>query len=367
MTTYFDPIKIGDLTLPNRIWMPPMTRARATAEGVPVDLMVEYYRQRAAAGLIISEGTYVNADSCAFDRAPGLYTQAQVEAWKPITEAVHAAGGRIFAQLWHCGRASNAVLTGGREPLSPSGHNDDLDKLAVQGLLANGAYVKIPASPSRAMSAEDIERTIDDYAKAARNAQAAGFDGAEIHAANGYLPHQFLSPCVNTREDAYGGSLENRARFLLEAFAAAAQTFTAARVGVRVSPRADYNNALDPDPATTYADLAQRLEALGVGYLHVADQNGMGGGVSRLPEVLDMVRPHFKGVLVANGSLTPESGAALLTAGTADAVTFGRPFIANPDLVARIRDGHPLNAPRPVGWYAMGTEGYTDYPSFERS
>ncbi|MBT0670214.1 alkene reductase [Novosphingobium profundi] len=367
MTSLFDPIQIGDLTLANRIWMPPMTRARATQDGVPTRIMIEYYRQRATAGLIISEGVYVNGDSSAFDRAPGLYTQEQVEAWKSVTAAVHAAGGHIFAQLWHCGRASNAALTGGVAPLSPSGRNEDLDKLAVQGLLANGEYVKIAASPSKAMNSEDIARTIADYGNAAANAKAAGFDGVEIHAANGYLPHQFLSPEVNARKDAYGGSRENRARFLMDVFAAAAAHFTPTRVGVRVSPLATYNNALDPDPESTYADLAQRLDAVGAGYLHAADQNAMAGGPSFLPRVLEMVRPHFRGVLVANGSLTPETGASLVDEGMADAVTYGRPFIANPDLVGRIRAGAKLAEPRSVGWYAMGEDGYTDYPALQEA
>lgn len=362
MTTYFDPFQIGDLSFPNRIWMPPMTRARATAEGLATPLMADYYRQRADAGLIIAEGSYINAESAAFDHAPGIYTEAQIEAWKPITDAVHQAGGRIFSQLWHCGRASNSDLIGGHQPLSPSGVNDDLAMVNVHGLLASGGYTKLAATPSRAMTLEDIERTIVDYGRAARNAKLAGFDGVEIHTANGYLPHQFLSATLNTRDDKYGGSPENRSRFVMEAFAAIATELPASRIGVRVSPLATYNNVRDPDPATTYRDLVERLDTAGAGYIHASDQNGM-FGQSELDKVLALVRPYFKGSLIANGALTPETGAALLASGTAQAISFGRPFIANPDLVGRIRQCAALTLPRPTGWYATGADGYTDYPT----
>lgn len=364
MATYFEPLQLGDLRFANRIWMPPMTRARATERGVPVPLMAEYYRQRASAGLIISEGTYINAESCAFDRAPGIYTDEQIEMWKPVTDAVHDAGGRIFCQLWHCGRIGTLGLLGGREPLSPSGVNDDLPQIDIWGLLANGNYVKLAATPSRAMTIEDIERTVSDYGKAAANARRAGFDGVEIHAANGYLPHQFLSPTINVRQDRYGGSPENRARFLLEAFEAIAAEYPRTRIGVRVSPFASYNNTRDPDPALTYSDLARRLDAVGAGYIHGADQNGW-FGKSDLDRMLDLLRPNFKGVIVANGAITPKKGASLLETGTAQAITFGRPFMANPDLVERIERGAEIAEPRPTGWYAAGPHGYTDYPTLK--
>lgn len=364
MATYFDTLHIGDLRFSNRIWMPPMTRARATENGVPVPLMVEYYRQRASAGLIITEGTYINDETRAFDRAPGIFTEDQVEAWKPITEAVHAAGGKIFCQLWHCGRIGTIGLLGGREPLSPSGVNDDLSQIDIWGLLANGQYVKVAATPSRAMTVSDIERTVADYGKAAANARRAGFDGVEIHAANGYLPHQFLSSTINRREDKYGGSVENRARFVLEVFDAIAAELPKNRIGIRVSPYAAYNNTRDPNPDLTYSDLAQRLDAAGAGYLHGADQNGW-AGKSELDRMLELLRPNFKGVIVANGDISPEKGAALLASGTADAITFGRPFIANPDLVERIATGAEIAAPRPVGWYVTGADGYIDYPTMK--
>lgn len=361
MATYFDPLQIGDLTLVNRIWMPPLTRARATRGGVPVPLMAEYYSQRASAGLIVTEGTYVTEETCAFDRAPGIFANEQVEAWKRVTDAVHARGGRIFCQLWHCGRIGAAGLLGGRDPLSPSGVNDDLALLDVYGLLENGNYVKIAATPSSAMSADDVARAIASYGRAAGNARRAGFDGVEIHAANGYLPHQFLSPTLNRREDKYGGSTGNRARFVMDVFEAVAAELPRSRIGVRVSPFASYNNTRDPDPAITYADLARRLDNAGAGYLHAADQNGWLGKPD-LDRMLDLLRPNFRGAIIANGAIGVAKGAALLAAGVAEAIAFGRWFIANPDLVERIARSAGIAEPRQTGWYAAGANGYTDYP-----
>lgn len=361
MASYFDPLSIGDLTLANRICMPPLTRARATREGVPVPMMAEYYAQRASAGLIVTEGTYVTEETCAFDRAPGIFTHEQVEAWKPVTEAVHANGGRIFCQLWHCGRIGAAGLLGGRDPLSPSGVNDDLPLLDVYGLLENGSYVKVAATPSCAMTPDDIARTIASYSRAAANARKAGFDGVEIHAANGYLPHQFLSPTLNRREDLYGGSVENRARFVMDIFGAVAAELPRSRIGVRVSPFATYNNTRDPDPTITYADLARRLDGAGAGYLHAADQNGW-FGKSELDPMLDLLRPNFRGPIIANGAIDVAKGAALLASGQAEAIAFGRWFMANPDLVERIAQSAEIAEPRRTGWYAAGAEGYTDYP-----
>lgn len=361
MASYFDSLRIGDLEFANRVWMPALTRARATSGAVPIGLMAEYYRQRATAGLIISEGTYVNDDTCGFDRAPGIFTSEQVEAWKPVTEAVHDEGGRIFCQLWHCGRIGAAGLLGGRQPLSPSGVNDDLAALDTYGLLSRGPYVKIAATPSRAMTADDIARTVADYARAATNARAAGFDGVEIHAANGYLPHQFLSPTLNRREDAYGGSVENRARFVMDVFEAIASELPRGRIGVRVSPYASYNNTRDPDPSATYGDLARRLDQAEAGYLHFADMDGWFGN-SKLELILAALRPNYGGPLVANGGLTIAQGAELLATGEAQAITFGRAFLANPDLVARIARSAEIAEPRREGWYATGALGYTDYP-----
>lgn len=361
MTTYFDPFKIGDLDCPNRIIMPPLTRARANAQGVPADVMADYYAQRATAGLIISEGTYVNAASCAFDRAPGIYSQDQIAAWKRVTDAVHAKGGRIFCQLWHCGRIGAAGVLNGQDPLSPSGTNDDLHLLDAYGLLENGAYVKVAVTPSRAMTTAEVKATIADYGQAAANAKAAGFDGVEIHAANGYLPHQFLSPTTNTRIDEYGGNVENRARFVTEVFAAITKHMPVNRVGIRVSPYAAYNNTCDPDPATTYSDLAQRLDKIGAAFIHFADMDGWFGN-HQTDKILAALRPNYAGPIIANGGLTVEMGAQLLASGQAQAIAFGRGFLANPDLVERIRKSAEIAEPRPEGWYATGADGYTDYP-----
>jgi 2,4-dienoyl-CoA reductase-like NADH-dependent reductase (Old Yellow Enzyme family) len=363
MPNYFDPLTIGQQTFVNRIWMAAMTRSRATAAGVPVPLMADYYQQRATAGLIISEGTYVNSDTCGFDRAPGIFSAEQVEAWKTVTEAVHASGGVIYCQLWHCGRIGASSLLNGKEPLSPSGVNDDLQEINVYGLLANGIYARLFATPSRAMTLSEIKHTVDDYGKAAANARKAGFDGVEIHAASGYLPHQFLSSTLNQRDDEYGGNVENRVRFVMEIFEAAAAEFTNARVGMRVTPFATYNNTRDGDPVATYTHLAQRLDSVQPAYLHATDQNGWFGRPD-LEQILQILRPNFKGAIVANGAISVEVGAELLASGAAQAVSFGRAFLANPDLVDRMACSAAIADPRSTGWYAAGPEGYTDYPTF---
>lgn len=365
MTTYFDPLKIGDLTLPNRIVMPPLTRARATEDGVPVDIMAKYYRQRATAGLIISEGTYVNKAAVGFERAPGIYNDAQVEAWKPVIEAVHDEGGRIFCQLWHCGRVSAVFINGMVAPMSPSGVNDDLGQIDPYALLQNGHYAKIAATPSQAMTKEDIQSTIDDFANAAKLARKAGFDGVEIHAANGYLPNQFLSERLNRREDEYGGSIENRARFITETFEAIAQHLPASRIGIRFSPYAIYNNSCPSDPEAIYGYLAQRMEELGAGYIHFADMNGW-FGYPDLDKIIDILRPKYSGPIIANGGITVEKGADLLATGRVQAISLGRAFFANPDLVARIAKAAPLNPCPNLGWYARGEADYTDFPTLDQ-
>lgn len=362
MTTYFDPLTIGDLKLPNRIFMSPMTRARATADGVPVDVMATYYRQRAAAGLIISEGTYVNANAVGFELAPGIYSDAQVEAWKPVTDAVHDEGGRIFCQLWHCGRVGATYIMGGQAPLSPSGVNDDPGTIDPYAKLANGSYVKIAPTPSRAMTSEEIKSTIEDFARAADNARKAGFDGVEIHAANGYLPNQFLSDRLNTRDDAYGGGVENRARFVLDIFDAIAEVLPAGRTGIRFSPYAVYNNALPSDPHAIYGHLAAELERRGAGYIHFADMNGW-FGFPDLDRIIAALRPNFSGPIIANGGISVDAGADLLATGQAQALAFGRAFLANPDLVARIAKGAPIAQAPSGGWYARGEKDYVDFPT----
>lgn len=364
MTTYFDPLKIGDLDLPNRIIMPPLTRSRATEDGVPVDIMATYYRQRATAGLIISEGTYVNKNAVGFERAPGLYTTEQVAAWKPVTEAVHDEGGRIFCQLWHCGRVGATYIMGGQAPLSPSGVNDDPGLIDPYAKLENGSYVKIAPTPSREMTVDEIKATIADYATTAKNAIEAGFDGVEIHAANGYLPNQFLCDRLNTRTDQYGGSVENRARFIVEIFEAIAEHLPSSKIGIRFSPYAAYNNSLPSDPEAIYGHLAAEMERLGAAYVHFADMNGW-FGFPDLDKILAVLRPNYSGPIIANGGITVDQGAELLATGRVDAIAFGRGFFANPDLVARIAKGAPIADAPNGGWYARGEADYTDFPTME--
>ena len=359
--TLMDPVRIGGLQLPNRVIMAPLTRSRAGSAGVPGALNVEYYVQRASAGLIITEATNVGPMSCAFECAPGIWRPEQVEGWRSVTDAVHGNGGRIVLQLWHGGRVGAKGLLDGREPVSPSGVNDDLDALEVWAQLANGHYVKIKATPSRVLSMGEVEALVEEYRVGAANAKAAGFDGVEIHAANGYLPHQFLSSSTNRRTDRFGGSVENRVRFLQDIVEAAISVFPPDRVGVRMSPYAPYNHAMDEDPRSTYGYAAAMLQGKGLGYIHLADTLAFATGKPALPQILDDVRPHFKGSVVVNGGISPADGARMMAEGTADAVAFGRLFIANPDLPERIAAGAGLNDFAYDTAYGGGAHGYTDY------
>lgn len=364
MTSLFDPIHLGDLILPNRIAMSPVTRARSGRDGIPTSDNAAYYAQRAGAGLIVSEATNVSIDSAAFELAPGLIDAAQTSGWRRVMEAVHAAGGTLFAQLWHSGRVSSYALLDGRAPLAPSAVNDDLHLLQAYGALGNGYYTRIAASPARAMTEAEIRQAIDAYRTAARHAASAGIDGVEIHAANGYLPQQFLSSHTNRRDDAFGGSLANRSRFLELVLQAVLDELPPGRVGVRLSPFATYNNTPDPDTETTYAYVARLLDDAGVAYIHAADTNAWGGAPD-MDRILHILRPNFGGAIIANGGLDPDSGAALLASGRADMVSFGRRFIANPDLVERVRRGGPYNEPDPFTFYGGGAHGYLDYPSLK--
>jgi N-ethylmaleimide reductase len=366
MSSLFDPLDLKGLLLPNRVAMAPLTRCRAGAGDVPQPISATYYRQRASAGLIISEATNVTPKSCAFEKAPGIYSNEQVEGWRAIANAVHAEGGRIFLQLWHCGRVGSDAILDGQPPLAPSEVNDDLDALQVWGLMANGRYARIAATPSRAMTEDEIRDAIADYGRGAANAMRAGLDGVEIHAANGYLPHQFLSPGTNQRTDRYGGCLENRLRFLREVVESVLAHVDAGRVGVRISPFAAYNNSRDPDPAGTTTAVAKMLDGYGLAYLHLADTNAWAGSPD-LPKLLEASRPHFRGTLIGNAGITPAAAAELVASKALDVVAFGRPFLANPDLPARIRRGGPYNEPRAVGWYGGSEEGYTDYPTRHES
>ena len=366
MTGLFRPTALGDLNLANRIVMAPMTRSRADEHGVINPSASEYYEARADAGLIISEGINVGPMSNAFDRAPGLWTDEQTEGWKAVVNRVHEKNGRIVAQLWHGGRASARGLLSDKHPLSPSGVNDDLDRLQVWALLANGAYVRVAATPSRAMTLSEIQAAVDEFGRAAANAVRAGFDGVEIHGANGYLVHQFLSPTINQRTDDFGGSFEGRSRLLREIVVAIGYAMPRSRIGLRLSPFADYNSTRDPDPADTYGRLAHWLQTAGLAYLHLADTNAWTGAPD-YERMLPIFRERYRGPLIVNAGITPERAADIVTRGEADAVAFGRLFLANPDLPARIRAGGPYNAPRQVGIYGGTDTGYLDYPNLEQS
>lgn len=361
LSPLLDAYNLSGLHLPNRVVMAPMTRSRAPLQGRPTEMMAQYYVQRASAGLIITEATNVSPASAAFELTPGIITAEQVAGWRNVTSQVHAAGGRIFMQLWHSGRVSSFALLGGEAPLSPSGVNDDLEQLQVWAQLQNGQYTKIHATPSRAMSIEEIKLTIDAFKAGAANAIAAGFDGVEVHAANGYLPHQFLSSTTNTREDRYGGSVANRANFLRDILTEISSVVSLDQVGVRISPYAHYNNVRDADPDGTYDYVGKMLGEFGVAYVHAADTNGWSGQPD-LPRIIERMRRAFSGTLMVNGGISVDQADALIREGQADLVAFARAYIANPDLVERIASQAPLATAKPTGWYGGGADGYIDYP-----
>jgi N-ethylmaleimide reductase len=361
LSPLLDGYDLNGLRLPNRVVMAPMTRSRAPLHGRPTEMMAQYYAQRASAGLIITEATNVSSASAAFELTPGIITTKQIDGWRHITSQVHAAGGRIFMQLWHGGRVSSFALLGGEAPLSPSGVNDDLEQLQVWAQLQNGQYTKIHATPSRAMSLDEVKLTIDAFKQGAANAIAAGFDGVEVHAANGYLPHQFLSSTTNTRDDRYGGSIANRANFLRDILTEIGSVVSLDRVGVRISPYAHYNNVRDADPDGTYDYVGKMLGEFGIAYLHAADTNGWSGAPD-LPRIIERMRRAFSGTLMLNGGISIDQADALIRDGHADLIAFARAYIANPDLVERIATHAPLATPRPIGWYGGDHAGYIDYP-----
>jgi NADPH2 dehydrogenase/N-ethylmaleimide reductase len=364
MASLFHPMTLGDLDLANRIVMAPMTRSRADERGVINPSASEYYAARASAGLIITEGVNVGPMSRAFDRTPGLWTDEQTEGWKAVVDRIHDKGGRVVAQLWHAGRASARGLLSNTQPLSPSGVNNDLDRLQVWALLANGAYVRIAATSSRAMTPAEIQGVVSEFRLAAANAVCAGFDGVEIHGANGYLIHQFLSPTTNLRTDDYGGSAERRSRLLLEIVSAISDVMPRSRIGLRLSPFADYNSVRDPKPEDTYGQLAHWLGTAGLAYLHLADTNAWTGAPD-YERMLPIFRGHYRGPLIVNAGISPERAAGIVDSGEADAVAFGRLFLANPDLPARIRVGGPYSSPQPFGIYGGSDSGYLDYPTLD--
>ncbi|WP_411871510.1 alkene reductase [Vulcanococcus limneticus] len=353
MTDLFTPLRLGDLELPNRIWMAPLTRCRAEPGHVPGALIAQHYAQRAGAGLIVAEATMVSEGNSAFWHEPGIYSQAQVEGWRLSTEAVHRAGGRIVLQLWHGGRACHPLLNGGHQPVAPSA-------LAITGDTVRTPEGKQPYVVPRPLEDDEIPGIVEGFRLAARNAIAAGFDGVEVHGANGYLLDQFLRDGTNQRSGAYGGSLDNRARLLLEVLEAVAQETPL--MGLRLSPLNGFNDIRDSDPIGLASWLAQRLNDLPLDYLHVirADFTGVQQG-----DLLTPIRERFGGVLVANAGYGVEEAQAAIASGAVDAVAFGTPFIANPDLPERIRRGAALAQANPDTFYSPGPVGYTDYPRLE--
>lgn len=357
MTTLFDPIQIGDIALTNRIVMAPLTRNRAIAGNVAGPLTVEYYRQRASAGLIIAEASQISPMAQGYLDTPGIYSDEQVAGWRQVTDTVHAAGGKIVLQLWHVGRISHvSLLPDGAAPVSST------DKKAEAMTFTSEGF--IPVSTPRALRDDEIPGLIEDYRVAARNAIAAGFDGVEIHGANTYLLEQFLRDSVNERSGPYGGSIANRARLLLEVVQAVAQEIGAGRTGLRLSPMTTFTAPLDSDPQALYGYVVEQLAPLGLAFLHIIE--GETGG-TRTPEgkAFDYAALHraYPGAWMVNNGYTRDLALQTIADGKADLVAFGRPFISNPDLVRRLRDNAPLNELRADKLYGGGAEGYTDYPA----
>jgi N-ethylmaleimide reductase len=352
MTTLFSELRLGAITTPNRIFMAPLTRCRAGGEHIANALMAEYYAQRASAGLLIAEATMAMAGNSAFWMEPGIYSPAQVAGWQRVTDAVHAAGGRIFLQIWHGGRACHPLLNGGAQPVSASA-------IAITGDEVLTPEGKRPYVMPRALRDDEIPGIVAGFRQAAENAQAAGFDGVEVHGANGYLLDQFLRDGSNQRNGAYGGSLENRARLLFEVVAATCEVWGSDRVGLRISSLNSYNDMIDSDPIGLATWLAGELNRFDLAYLHLMRADFFG---KQQGDVVTPVRANYKGVLIGNMGYTPEEAAAAVAAGTLDAVAFGTGFLANPDLPARIKAKAPLNQANPATFYKPGPEGYTDYP-----
>nr|WP_315239349.1 alkene reductase [uncultured Albidiferax sp.] len=352
--TLFTPLQVGSLTLPNRILLAPLTRTRADAGHMPNALMTDYYSQRATGGLLITECTMVAPGTSAFINEPGIYNDAQIAAWKNVTSAVHAKGGRIFMQIWHAGRAAHPDINDGVPTVSSSA-------TAVEGEIHTPTG-KVPHAVPHALTADEIPAIVAAFAQGAKNAIAAGFDGVEVHGANGYLIDQFLRDTPNQRTDGYGGSLENRARFLFEVLTAVTAAIGADKVGLRLSPLNSYNSMQDSDPLAFIGFLADKLNAYQLAYLHVmrADFFGVQKG-----DVLTIAREKYKGVLVGNMGYTAEEAEEAITAGQLDAVAFGTSFLANPDLPARIQLKAPLNTPDQSTFYTSGAKGYTDYPTLQ--
>ncbi len=349
-TPLFDTVQLGDLTLPNRFVMAPLTRCRAINH-LPNELMAEYYEQRASAGLVITECTMVTPGTSAFGNDPGVYSAEQIEGWKKTTSAVHKAGGRIFMQIWHAGRAAHPLLNDGKECVAPSAMAIDGETYTPEG--------KKPYTVPRELSKAEIADIVQDFRQAAANAITAGFDGVEVHSANGYLIDQFLRDGSNQRTDEYGGSLENRARFLTEILEAVTGEIGSHRVGLRLSPLNSFNSMRDSDPAAWIRFLAAYLNKFDLAYLHLMRADFFG---VQQADVVTIARENYKGHLMVNMGYSAEEAAQVVRDKVADSVAFGTAFLANPDLPARVKAGAELNAPDQDTFYTSDAKGYTDYP-----
>lgn len=358
MPSLFDPIALGAITCPNRIVMAPLTRARATREHVPTELMATYYSQRAAAGLIISEATGMSREGLGWPYAPGIWTGEQMETWKAVVAAVHEAGGRIFCQLWHMGRIVHPSFLDGEQPVSASATTAPHKAHTYEG--------RQPYAEARPLKAEEIKEVVDDYAHAAGFAIAAGFDGVQLHAANGYLIDQFLRDGTNLRDDEYGGPVENRIRLLREATQAIAAIVGPERTAVRLSPNGETQGCDDSDPEALFVAAAAALQDIGIAFLELREPGPNGTfGASNVPPVSPAIRKVFQATLVLNSDYTLASGQDALEQEQADAISFGRPFISNPDLVRRFETDSPIAPDDRTTWYSQGPEGYIDYPEVD--
>jgi N-ethylmaleimide reductase len=354
----FQPFTLGSLTLPNRLVMAPLTRNRAEEGDVARDITATYYTQRASAGLLISEGSQISHQGQGYLRTPGIYTPEQVAHWRKVTDAVHKAGGRIFIQLWHVGRVSHtSLLPGGAAPVAPSALRAQTKTFLESGF--------VDVSEPRALELSEIPGILRDYENAARNAKEAGFDGVEIHAANGYLLDQFMKDGSNHRTDVYGGSIENRARLTIEAAEAVLKVWDKGRVGIRLSP-AKVNDAADSNPQAMFSHVVERLDRLGLAYVHVIE-GATQGDRNAVDVDYTSLRRSFRGAYIANNGYHRDMAAEAISSGRADLVAFGRLFIANPDLVERFRLNAPLNQPDRATFYGGGTEGYIDYPALSEA
>jgi len=358
MSTIFHTIKLGNMSLSNRMIMAPMTRGRAEEGAVPGALMAEYYSARAEAGLIISEATAISPQGHGWNNAPGIWNDAQVKGWKQVTDAVHQRGGRMFLQLWHMGRVSHPDFLEGKQPVGPSA-------IAAKGESHTPTGTK-PYVVPHALSVEEIQAIIADYAAAAVRAMDAGFDGVEVHGANGYLIDQFIRDGSNQRTDSYGGSTDNRLRFLMEATKAVIAKIGAGHVGVRLSPTGQYNDMHDSNPVATFSRAAELLSPLGLAYLHTMEALPGHSFAAEGERVTPYIRKAYHGTLITNGGYDVALADKALAAGEADAIAFGVPFLANPDLVQRFKENLALNAPDFATFYTQGAKGYTDYPTHQQ-